>query len=59
MLRYTLQWKEGDTFCSASLLLGESEEDQEGKSSTVSRASTIEVVLDFAEASKQPQSRPP
>jgi hypothetical protein len=47
----------GDAFNSVSSLLGGSNEGEKGKPDTVSRARTVNAVLDFAEASQQFRSR--
>jgi hypothetical protein len=52
VLRQALRRKVGDKFISVSLLLRGSEEGEKGKSGTASRASTVEGVPDFAEASQ-------
>ncbi|KAI3112960.1 hypothetical protein CBS147330_9895 [Penicillium roqueforti] len=57
-------WRElrrevGDAFNSVSSLLGGSTEGEKGKPDTVSRAKTVNAVLDFAEASQRFRSRAP
>jgi len=49
----------GDAFRSVSSLLGGSTEGKRGKPDTVSRARTVNAVLDFAEASQRFRSRAP
>ena len=51
--------KVGDAFSNVSSLLGGSKEGERGKPDTVSRAKTVNAVLDFAEASQRFQSRAP
>jgi len=56
-LRTELRRKVGDAFNSVSSLLGGSNEGDKGKPDTVSRAKTVQAVLDFAEASQRFRSR--
>lgn len=58
-LRRELRMKVGDAFSNVSSLLGGSKEGERGKPDTVSRAKTVNAVLDFAEASQRFQSRAP
>jgi hypothetical protein len=48
-----------DAFSSVSSLLGGSRKREKGKLDSVSRARTIEAVVEFAEASKRFRSRTP
>ncbi|CAP87107.1 Pc24g01990 [Penicillium rubens Wisconsin 54-1255] len=59
MLQAELRRKVGDTMNSVSNLLGVSNEGEQGKPVTVSRAKTVQAVLDFAEASQRFRSRAP
>jgi hypothetical protein len=56
-LRQELRRKVGDAFNSVSILLGGSEDGKHGNQNTATRATTVEAVLDFAEASQRFQSR--
>ncbi|CDM38421.1 Probable transposable element [Penicillium roqueforti FM164] len=56
-LRAELRGKVGDALNSVSSLLGGSNEGEKGKPDTVSRAKTVQAVLDFAEASQRFRSR--
>ena len=58
-LRRELRRQVGDAFNSVSSLLGGSNEGEKGKPDTVSRAKTVQAVLDFAEASQRFRSRAP
>ena len=58
-LRRQLRNKVGDAFNSVSSLLGGSKEGERGNPDSVSRARTVEAVLDFAEASQRFRSRAP
>ena len=58
-LRMELRRNVGDAFNSVSSLLGGSNEGEEGKPDIVSRAKTVQAVLDFAEASQRFRSRAP
>jgi hypothetical protein len=58
-LRRELRREVGDTFNCISSLLGGSTEGKKGKPDTVSRAKTINAVLDFAESSHRFRSRAP
>lgn len=58
-LRVELREKVGDALDSVSSLLGGSKEGEKGKPDTVSRAKTVQAVLDFAEASHRFRSRAP
>lgn len=58
-VRKELRSRVGDAFRSVSSLLGGSTEDNKGKPDTVSRARTVNAVLDFAEASQRFRSRAP
>jgi ribonuclease HI len=58
-LRRRLRKEVGDTLNSVSSLLGGSNEGEKGKPDTVSRAKTVNAVLDFAEASQRFRSRAP
>jgi ribonuclease HI len=58
-LRVELRGKVGDALNSVSSLLGGSNEGEKGKPDTVSRAKTVQAVLDFAEASQRFRSRAP
>ncbi|CRL26884.1 unnamed protein product [Penicillium camemberti] len=58
-LRRKLRREVGDAFNSVSSLLGGSTEGKKGKPDTVSRAKTVNAVLDFAEASQRFRSRAP
>lgn len=58
-LRRELRRQVGDAFNSVSSLLGGSNEGEKGKPDTVSRAKTVNAVLDFAEASQRFRSRAP
>jgi ribonuclease HI len=58
-LRRELRQKVGDAFNSVSSLLGGSKQGEQGKPDTVSRAKTVQAVLDFAEASQRFRSRAP
>jgi hypothetical protein len=51
--------KVGDALSSVSSLLGGSNAGEKGKPDTVSRAKTVQAVLDFAEASQRFRSRAP
>ena len=48
-----------DALISVSSLLGDSKKGEKGKPDTVSRAKTVNAVLDFAEASQRFRSRAP
>ncbi|CDM38423.1 Probable transposable element [Penicillium roqueforti FM164] len=54
-----LRSRVGDALNSVSSLLGGSTEGERGNPDTVSRAKTVEAVLDFAEASQRFRSRAP
>ncbi|MDN6490718.1 MAG: hypothetical protein L0K41_10005 [Yaniella sp.] len=58
-LRRNLRKEVGDAFNSVSSLLGGSNEGEKGKPDIVSRAKTVNAVLDFAEASQRFRSRAP
>ncbi|KAJ6016452.1 reverse transcriptase [Penicillium herquei] len=58
-LRLELRRKTGDALHSVSSLLGGSNEGEKGEPDTVSRAKTVQAVLDFAEASQRFHSRAP
>ncbi|CAG8891920.1 unnamed protein product [Penicillium nalgiovense] len=58
-LRIELRRNVGDALNSVSSLLGGSNEGVRGKPDTVSRAKTVQAVLDFAEASQRFRSRAP
>ncbi|KAJ5402736.1 uncharacterized protein N7487_008632 [Penicillium crustosum] len=58
-LRRKLRREVGDAFNSVSSLLGGSKQGEKGKPDTVSRAKTVQAVLDFAEASQRFRSRAP
>ncbi|KAK9846786.1 hypothetical protein MYU51_000751 [Penicillium brevicompactum] len=58
-LRRKLRTEVGDAFNSVSSLLGGSKQGEKGKPDTVSRARTVQAVLDFAEASHRFRSRAP
>ncbi|KAK9847735.1 Endonuclease/exonuclease/phosphatase [Penicillium brevicompactum] len=58
-LRRNLRREVGDAFNSVSSLLGGSKQGEKGKPDTVSRARTVQAVLDFAEASHRFRSRAP
>jgi ribonuclease HI len=58
-LRRELRREAGDAFNSVSSLLGGSKQGEKGKPDTVSRARTVQAVLDFAEASQRFCSRAP
>jgi hypothetical protein len=58
-LRRELRREVGDAFNSVSSLLGGSKQGEKGKPDTVSRAKTVQAVLDFAEASQRFRSRAP
>jgi ribonuclease HI len=58
-LRREMRQKVGDAFNSVSSLLGGSKQGEQGKPDTVSRAKTVQAVLDFAEASQRFRSRAP
>jgi ribonuclease HI len=58
-LRIELRRKVGDTLSDVSSLLGGSTEGEKGKPDIVSRAKTVQAVLDFAEASQRFRSRAP
>jgi ribonuclease HI len=58
-LRRELRREAGDAFNSVSSLLGGSKQGEKGKPDTVSRAKTVQAVLDFAEASQRFCSRAP
>ena len=58
-LRMILRSRVGDALNSVSSLLGGSTEGERGNPDTVSRAKTVEAVLDFAEASQRFRSRAP
>ncbi|KAI3094034.1 hypothetical protein CBS147333_10045 [Penicillium roqueforti] len=58
-LRRKLRKEVGDAFNSVSSLLGGSNEGEKGKPDIVSRAKTVNAVLDFAEASQRFRSRAP
>ncbi|KAJ5111881.1 hypothetical protein NUU61_001511 [Penicillium alfredii] len=58
-LRIELRRKIGGTLSGVSSLLGGSTEGDKGKPDTVSRAKTVQAVLDFAEASQRFRSRAP
>ncbi|KAL2696035.1 hypothetical protein AAEP93_003335 [Penicillium crustosum] len=58
-LRGELRRKAGDACNSVSSLLGGSTEGEKGKPDNVSRAKTVQAVLDFAEASQRFRSRAP
>jgi hypothetical protein len=57
--RRELRREVGDAFNSVSSLLGGSKQGEKGKPDTVSRARTVNAVLDFAEASQRFRSRAP
>lgn len=59
VLRVELRQKVGDALSSVSSLLGGSNEGEQGKPDIVSRAKTVQAVLDFAEASQRFRSRAP
>jgi hypothetical protein len=56
-LRRELKREARDAFNSVSSLLGGSKQGEKGKPDTVSRAKTVQAVLDFAEASQRFCSR--
>ena len=58
-LRMILRSRVGEALNSVSSLLGGSTEGKKGKPDTVSRARTVNAVLDFAEASQRFRSRAP
>ncbi|OQE48141.1 hypothetical protein PENNAL_c0579G06940, partial [Penicillium nalgiovense] len=58
-LRGELRRQVEDALNSVSSLLGGSKEGEKGKPDTVSRAKTVQAVLDFAEASQRFRSRAP
>ncbi|CAG8068633.1 unnamed protein product, partial [Penicillium nalgiovense] len=58
-LRTELRRNVGDAMNSVSSLLGGSNEGERGEPDTVSRAKTVQAVLDFAEASQRFRSRAP
>lgn len=58
-LRRELRRRVGDAFNSMAVLLGGSREGERGKVNNVSRAKTVDAVLDFAEASQRFRSRAP
>jgi ribonuclease HI len=58
-LRRKLRREVGDAFNNVSSLLGGSKQGEKGKPDTVSRAKTVQAVLDFAEASQRFRSRAP
>ena len=58
-LRVELRRKTGDTLNGVSSLLGGANEGEQGKPDIVSRAKTVQAVLDFAEASQRFRSRAP
>jgi hypothetical protein len=58
-IRRKLRSEAGDAFDSVLSLLGGSTDGKRGKPDTVSRARTVQAVLDFAEASQRFQSRAP
>ncbi|KAJ5135375.1 uncharacterized protein N7515_004653 [Penicillium bovifimosum] len=58
-LRVELRQKVGDALNGVSSLLGGSNEGEQGKPDIVSRAKTVQAVLDFAEASQRFRSRAP
>ena len=58
-LRRKLRREVGHAFNSVSSLLGGSKQGEKGKPDTVSRARTVQAVLDFAEASQRFRSRAP
>jgi ribonuclease HI len=58
-VRVELRKKVRDAFNSVSSLLGGSNKGEKGKSDIVSRAKTVQAVLDFAEASQRFRSRAP
>ena len=58
-LRSELRRRVGDALNSVSSLLGGSNEGKKGKPDTVSRAKTVQAVLDFAEASQRFRIRAP
>ncbi|KAJ5706555.1 hypothetical protein N7488_006356 [Penicillium malachiteum] len=58
-LRAELKKKVGDALSSMPSLLGGSNEGEKGKPDTVSRAKTVQAVLDFAEASQRFRSYAP
>ena len=58
-LRQELRRKAGDAFNSVSSLLGGCEDDKESKPNSATRTSTVEAVLDYAEASQRFRSRAP
>jgi hypothetical protein len=58
-LRIELRRRVGDTLSDVSSLLGGSTEGEKGKPDIVSRAKTVQAVLDFAEASQRFRSRAP
>ncbi|CEJ55656.1 hypothetical protein PMG11_01904 [Penicillium brasilianum] len=58
-LRVELRRKTGNTLSGVSSLLGGSNEGEQGKPDIVSRAKTVQAVLDFAEASQRFRSRAP
>ncbi|KAJ9480759.1 hypothetical protein VN97_g12770 [Penicillium thymicola] len=57
--RRELRREVGDAFNSVSSLLGGSKQGEKGKPDTVSRARTVNAVLDFAETSQRFRSRAP
>ena len=59
MLQVELRRKVGDAMNSVSSLLGGSNNGEKGKPDTVSRAKTVQAVLDFAEASQLFRGRAP
>ena len=59
VLRVELRQEVGDALSSVSSLLGGSNEGEQGKPDIVSRAKTVQAVLDFAEASQRFRSRAP
>ena len=58
-LREDLRRQVEDALISVSSLLGGSKEGEKGKPDTVSRAKTVNAVLDFAKASQRFRSRAP
>jgi hypothetical protein len=58
-LRIELRRKVRDALGGVSSLLGGSNEGEQGKLDIVSRAKTVQAVLDFAEASQRFRSRAP
>lgn len=58
-LRRELRRDVGDAFRSVPSLLGGSNQGEKGNPDIVSRAKTVQAVLDFAEASQRFRSRAP